>query len=91
MTKSDLITAVAAKARTTNAAAEEIVNLVFDSMKQALFRGERIEIRGFASFNVKNYPGYVGRNPKNGEAIEVRPKRMPVFKVGKELVRRVNS
>lgn len=91
MTKSELIAAVATKAKTTTAAAENVVNLFFDSMKAAMLRGERIEIRGFASFAVREYDGYTGRNPKSGEKIKVKPKRLPVFKAGKELQKRINS
>ena len=54
-------------------------------------RGERIEIRGFGSFEIRHYRAYEGRNPRTGEAVEVRPKRLPFFKVGKELKERVNA
>ena len=70
---------------------EEIVNIVFDSMTETLARGDRIEIRGFGSFVVKDYKAYVGRNPKTGEVIKVKPKRLPFFKVGKEVRERVNN
>lgn len=91
MTKSDLARAVATKAKTTTTAAESVVNLIFNSMKAALVRGERIEIRGFASFAVREYDGYLGRNPKSAEKIQVKPKRLPAFKAGKELAKRINS
>ena len=52
-------------------------------MKQALVNGERIEIRGFGSFSIREYDGYDGRNPKTGEKVKVAPKRLPFFKVGK--------
>ena len=91
MTKSDLIGAVAARANMTHISAENVVNLIFKVMADALLRGERIELRGFASFDVKAYDGYTGRNPKTGRAIEVKAKRLPVFKAGKELQRRLNS
>ena len=64
---------------------EEIVNLVFDTMSDALISGDRIEIRGFGSFMVKEYKGYTGRNPKTGDKIAVDEKRLPFFKTGKEL------
>jgi len=91
MKKSDLIAIVAQKAKTTNIAAENVVNAIFEVMKAALLRGERIELRGFGSFAVKQYESYTGRNPKTGIAIAVAPKRLPVFKVGKHLAERINS
>ena len=60
-------------------------------MTDALAKEERIEIRGFASWYVKKYKAYPGRNPRTGEVIDVRPKRLPFFKVGKELKERVDK
>jgi integration host factor subunit beta len=91
MNKSELVEALAAENGLTYKKAEEIVNLIFDSMAETLSDGGRIEIRGFGSFVVKDYKSYLGRNPKTGEMIKVRPKRLPFFKVGKELRERVNS
>lgn len=91
MTKSQLIEALAKAEGITLKAAELAVNVTFESMERALIQGDRVEIRGFGSFKVKNYEGYKGRNPKTGELIEVRPKRLPFFKVGKELKERVDS
>ena len=71
--------------------AKEIVNLIFDSMSESLAMDDRVDIRGFGTFKVKNYDGYVGRNPKTGAAVEVAPKRLPNFKVGKALKERINS
>lgn len=85
MNKSDLIKSLAEQSGLTLRKAEEIVDTVFDSMTQALRDGDRIEIRGFGSFTVKEYEGYVGRNPKTGDKIEVDAKWLPFFKVGKEL------
>lgn len=85
MNKSDLIVALAEQADIGQRKSEEIVNTVFDVMSEALVRGDRIEIRGFGSFTVKEYEGYVGRNPKSGERIEVKSKRLPFFKSGKDL------
>jgi len=85
MTKSDLINALAARANITHSRAEQVVNVIFDSMTDSLVRGEGIEIRGFGSFSVRSYDGYQGRNPRTGEPVEVAPKRLPFFKVGKEL------
>ena len=70
--------------------AEVIVNAVFDSMTEALCNGERIEIRGFGSFVVKDRRAREGRNPKTGEIVAVAAKRVPFFKVGKELKQRVD-
>jgi len=70
--------------------AEVIVNAVFDSMTEALQQGERIEIRGFGSFVVKSRRAREGRNPKTGEIVAVAAKRVPFFKVGKELKQRVD-
>ena len=71
--------------------ARETVNLFFDSIKDALKTGDRVEIRGFGSFNIKEYEGYNGRNPKTGDRVEVKPKRLPVFRPGRELRRIVNK
>jgi integration host factor subunit beta len=85
MNKSDLIVALAKEADLPLRKSEEIVNLVFDTMAGALIGGDRIEIRGFGSFMVKEYKGYTGRNPKTGDKISVNEKRLPFFKTGKEL------
>jgi integration host factor subunit beta len=91
MNKSELVEQLAARKNLTYRKAEEIVNLVFDSMLDELAKGGRIEIRGFGSFIVKDYKAYLGRNPKTGESIMVQPKRLPFFKVGKELRERVDK
>jgi integration host factor subunit beta len=90
MNKSQLIEALAKEEGLPLKKAEEVVNTVFDDMEAALIRGERVEIRGFGSFKVKQYEGYKGRNPKTGEMIKVEPKKLPFFKVGKELKERVD-
>lgn len=90
MNKSDLIVAVSKEADLTQRKSEEIINLVFETMSRALIGGDRVEIRGFGSFMVKEYKGYTGRNPKTGAKIEVRDKRLPFFKTGKELRERVD-
>ncbi len=71
--------------------AKAIVNTVFNSMTNALAKGERIEIRGFGNFTVRTYQPYQGRNPRTGEKVEVFAKRLPFFKVGKELKERVDG
>ena len=91
MTKSDLIELVANKLHLPKGKAELIVNCIFDSMEESLKRGERIEIRGFGSFSIRAYREYQGRNPRTGEAVHVKPKRLAFFKVGKELRDRVNA
>ena len=93
MTKSDLIERVALKSegKISRAEAEVIVNTIFNSMCDALVQGERIEIRGFGSFSVKERDAREGRNPKTGEVVTVAPKRVPFFKVGKELKERVDE
>ncbi|MGC9030497.1 MAG: HU family DNA-binding protein [Desulfomonilaceae bacterium] len=91
MNKSDLIAALAKEADLPHRKAEEIVNLVFETMSKALIEGNRIEIRGFGSFMVKEYRGYTGRNPKTGEQILVTDKRLPFFKTGKELKEKVDA
>ena len=74
-----------------NGKAEQLVNTVFEAMVDALQRGEGIEIRGFGSFTVRHYKAYEGRNPRTGEPVHVAPKRLPFFKVGKELREIVNN
>ncbi len=91
MTKSDLITLVATKNNLTEAQATRIVNLIFDGFKDALVKGDRIEIRGFGSFVIREYRSYAGRNPKTGQVVEVKPKRLPYFKVGKEIKGLINT
>jgi len=91
MTKSDLIEAVANSLKLPKGKAELIINSIFASMEEALKSGERIEIRGFGSFEVRNYKSYEGRNPRTGAPVKVAPKRLPFFKVGKELRERVNT
>ena len=91
MNKSDLIEALVKKEGLKGKEAVEIVNLVFDGFTHSLMEGERAEIRGFASFSVREYGAYTGRNPKTGQQTKVGPKKLPYFKVGKELKERVNG
>lgn len=91
MTKSELINAVATRTRITKSRSEQVVNCVFEAMTQSLIENTNIEIRGFGSFQVRPYPGYMGRNPRTGEAVPVPPKRSPFFKAGKELKELVND
>lgn len=90
MNKSELIERLAERSGLNVMQCEEIVNLIYKKMKDALVAGGRIEIRGFGSFVVKEYQAYQGRNPKTGEKISVPPKKLPFFKVGKELKERID-
>ena len=85
MNKLDLIEALSKQANLPLRKADEITRFVFDTMSKAVVDGDRIEIRGFGSFMVRDYQGYTGRNPKSGENITVLGKRLPSFKTGKEL------
>ena len=90
MNKSDLINVLAKKDNLTEKQAVDIVNLVFDGFTNELKKGGRIEVRGFGSFRVRQYKSYKGRNPKLGKIIEVKPKKLPFFKVGLELKKMVD-
>lgn len=90
MNKSELIEALAEKINVPIREAASITNTLIDTMSEALARGDSIEIRGFGSFVVKEYDSYTGRNPKTGEKIKVSPKKLPFFKVGKDLREQVN-
>jgi integration host factor subunit beta len=90
MTKSELIDAVAQRTKITKSRAEQVVNTVFETMTAAMERGDGIEIRGFGSFTVRHYKSYNGRNPRTGKPVPVPNKRLPFFKVGKELKELVN-
>jgi len=91
MTKSDLIDLLCEAEKMPKGRAEVLINAIFDCMEASLRRGERIEIRGFGSFEIRSYRAYEGRNPRTGTAVSVKPKRLPFFKVGKELKERVNA
>ncbi len=91
MNKSDLVKQLSKETELPMRKSEEIVDMVFNTMSEALERSDRIEIRGFGSFVVKEYKGYTGRNPKTGEQITVKSKRLPFFKAGKELKENINK
>ncbi len=91
MNKSELVDAMAMEMDMNPKDASLVVNTILDSMCETLVGGNAIEIRGFGSFVIKDYESYCGRNPKTGEKIEVPPKKLPFFKVGKELREKVNS
>ena len=90
MNKLELISTLKTEANISKSEAAKVVQILFDDMANALARGERVEIRGLCSFFVKNYKSYTGRNPKTGEEVIIRPKKLPFFKSGKELKERVN-
>ena len=85
MNKSDLIDALAIDQHLPTKTAEAIVATVLDAIAETLANGGNVEIRGFGSFTVREYKSYDGRNPKTGKKIEVKPKKLPFFKVDKEL------
>ena len=91
MNKSHLIETLARTENLTIKTAEDVVNTIFKEMEKALIRSERIEIRGFGSFKIKKYNSYNGRNPKTGKIIKVESKKLPFFKVGRELKERVDK
>ncbi len=91
MNKLELIKALSNTIGLPKSVAESVVNLFFNEMTVALAKGDRVEIRGLCSFSVKEYNGYIGRNPKTGEQAEISEKKLPVFKPGKELKERVDQ
>ena len=91
MNKSELIEKLAERTGINVMQSEEVVNLIYKKMRETMVSGGRIEIRGFGSFVVKEYQSYQGRNPKTGEKISVPPKKLPFFKVGKELKERIDN
>ena len=90
MNKLGLMEELKKKAELTKSEAGNVVDLFFDEISNALNNGDRAEIRGFCSFYVKHYKAYTGRNPKTGEQAQVKSKKLPFFKVGKELKERVD-
>ncbi|WP_028325216.1 HU family DNA-binding protein [Desulfatirhabdium butyrativorans] len=90
MNKLDLIIALRDETQISKMEATRVVEIFFDSMRNALKNGDRVEIRGLCSFFVKTYKSYVGRNPKTGEKVPIEPKKLPFFKAGKELKERTN-
>ena len=91
MNKLKLIDALKKECRISKKEAAAVVDLFFESMSEALAKGDRVEIRGLCTFYVKEYDSYKGRNPKTGESIQVAPKKLPFFKCGKELMERVDN
>ena len=91
MNKSELIKTLAEQSDISMDEATLVANTFFDCMKEALLQGDRVEIRGFGSFKIKEYGAYAGRNPRTGEKVEVQPKRLPFFRAGKELKEFLNE
>ncbi len=91
MNKAELIQEVSERVRIPANACKGIVDTIFDSMKESLQKGEGIEIRGFGNFSVRHHGSYKARNPKTGVVVDVPPKRLPHFKVGRELKEMVNN
>jgi integration host factor subunit beta len=89
--KQELIEAVRIAKRLARAEAKQAVNLFFHEMAEALASGGRVQIRGLCSFKVKNYRGYAGHNPRTGEKVQIKPKKLPFFKAGKDLKHRVDK
>ncbi len=90
MNKLELISTLKEKTRLTKSEAAEVVKIFFDSLSESFANGERVEIRGFCSFHIKEYKSYTGRNPKTGQKVTIPPKKLPFFKCGKDLKERVD-
>ena len=91
MNKLELISALKNEANISKLEAAKVVQIFFDYMANAMAEGERVEIRGLCSFFVKDYKSYTGRNPKTGDKVVIKPKKLPFFKCGKELKERVDN
>ena len=85
MTKADLVEKVASTIKLTKKEAETIVTIIFQSITDSLSKGDKVELRGFGSFRVRERNARIGRNPKSGERVEVPAKKAPFFKAGQEL------
>ena len=90
MNKLELVADLSKENGINKSEARTVVNTFFNEMTDALASGDRVEIRGLCSFHVKKYKSYTGRNPKTGEKVKIRPKKLPFFKCGKELKERVD-
>ncbi len=91
MNKSELTEALSKELNLSTSETTDIISTILDSMTNALANGENIEIRGFGSFTIRHYDSYTGRNPKTGKEVEVGAKKLPFFKVGKDLMEAVNA
>lgn len=90
MNKLELIQALKDRSELSKQEATDVVRIFFSEMTDAFVSGDRVEIRGFCSFHMKEYKSYTGRNPKTGKKVQIPPKRLPFFKCGKELKERVD-
>lgn len=90
MNRSDVVAAIAKRNQIPRRAADAVVSGIFDTIADALKQGNRVEVRGLGSFTTRHYHAYTGRNPRTGEPVQVPPKRLPFFKVGKDLRERIN-
>jgi integration host factor subunit beta len=90
MIRSDLVRLVASKRALEIAKAELIVDEMIQAIARALCREERVELRGLGVFSVRSYRGYRGRDPRSGDAVEVKPKRLPHFKPSKAMSESIN-
>ena len=91
MKKSDLVDTIAGKAGTPKAQVQQMVDDVFELIAEGLAKGEKIDLRGFGTFSVRDSAARTGRNPQTGEPISIPARRVPGFKPGKELKERVNA
>lgn len=91
MNKSDLVRIISVKYEMNLDDAERAVSAFFDTISDGLKEGKRVELRGLGAFTARDYDGYLGRNPKTGEAVTVPPKRLPYFKPGKDLKEAANN
>jgi integration host factor subunit beta len=90
VTRAGLIERISEKGQMHRSRAELLVDTVFDCLEQSIRRGEKIELRGFGTFHVRSYRAYKGRNPRTGQIVEVKPKRLPHFKASTELAARID-
>jgi len=91
MTKADLVYKLVEELEINPSKAKDAVDFFFERVKDALKKGDKVEIRGFGTFRLKKYEGYTGRNPMTGKTVQVKPKRLPVFRTGRDLKERVNQ
>ena len=91
MNKSELTAAISEELNFSIPQSASVMSTILETMTDALVRGEPFEIRGFGSFVVKQYGSYEGRNPKTGKKVQIKPKKLPHFKVGKDVRMKVNG
>jgi integration host factor subunit beta len=89
--KSELVHALSRELNFSIKKSLKIIDIILDAIAEKLVAGEKVDIRGFGTFNVRQYDSYMGRRPNTGEQVEVQPKKLPVFKVGKALKKAANT